>query len=200
MTSADFEREFLRDLIWAPSPKHASRALKPWQKFKGIMIHATASGAVKTMTRWLTSEDVENTYHFRVFPSGQWIQHVPLSRRANHAGRCYIPDGKGGWVKDFRNMTIGVALDNALTNVRIGTPAKFQYENGYTADGQWQMYPDSQLAGLDRGLTWLLMRYPGLPIFGHDSCAHPLGRRKDPGPLFPWDRYKPAGRRCWRTP
>jgi len=53
----------------------------------------------------------------------------------------------------------------------------------------WQRYPEAQLVALEEVVAALRAKYGDLPLAGHDEVAVPRGRKLDPGPAFPRERF-----------
>lgn len=94
---------------------------------------------------------------------GVWCQ-VPPSERAWHAGvsRMPSPDSREG-VNDF---SIGIEL--------IAQP-----ESNFT---------EEQVRAFEELVRILAAQFPIRSLVGHADIAVPVGRKSDPGPLFPWGR------------
>jgi N-acetyl-anhydromuramyl-L-alanine amidase AmpD len=127
--------------------------------------------------------------------------------------------GDGEVLSDPNQFTIGIELANWGPLVSDGsafwgqigstmfpyeglTPkkAKLTYPDiGKVISCYWEPYPELQI----EALLWLLseLRKEGYEdavnnLAGHEEVAMPLGRKMDPGPLFPWERL---GRTSERT-
>ena len=75
------------------------------------------------------------------------------------------------------------------------------YDNSSEISGWWEPYPDPQMDALQdllRRLTRAWHADAASNLIGHEEIGMPLGRKKDPGPLFPWDRFsRQTERRTW---
>jgi N-acetyl-anhydromuramyl-L-alanine amidase AmpD len=68
-----------------------------------------------------------------------------------------------------------------------------RYASGLEFRGWWEPYPEAQLYALGRLVAHLRStpcRKALERIDGHSELAKPPGRKKDPGPLFPWDLFR----------
>jgi N-acetylmuramoyl-L-alanine amidase len=119
-----------------------------------------------------------NSGHFYVDRDGRVEQWVALSRVAHH-------------VRGFNGRSVGIELVN-----RGRYPEWLHSERQEMSEP----YPEAQLEGLVRLLRALRGSLPGLRrIAGHedldreqvpasDDPARRVRRKRDPGPLFPWER------------
>lgn len=174
---------------------------------KGVVIHATAGGSGPLTARWLASSDLNRSVHFMICRDGTVIQQVSIDAVSWHAGRAVwlnkAPD-------NVNNYTVGIELANHLVvqpratggfEYEVGgkvfryhrqTPVegRLTYPNGTHVRGYWEPFPDAQLDALEALLKQLTA--VGVPprIIGHDEIASPIGRKMDPGPLFPWARFE----------
>lgn len=196
------------------SPNHSSRHGKT---IEGVVVHYTGGGNALGSVRWLCDREAGVSAHFVISRSGTVWQIVPLSRAAWHAGKSEMWT-RGGEVQSEANLfTIGIELANH-GNVRqidgdfyfdaggvtfpyhraTPWPARLEFDNGKIVEGFWERYPDAQLDALQSLLLWIANeghKEAASNLVGHEEIAMPLGRKIDPGPLFPWDRF---GRRAPR--
>jgi len=153
----------------------------------------------------LCTPQAKRSSHLYIFRNGITWQLVDLDRAAYHAGASewwY----KGQATRNVNRFSIGIELAN-LGYLYRSKSGKFHYEhsgtmypyrgpdpvfatlvydNGQTVAGWWEPYPDEQIAAL-RSLLGKLhdAGYP-IRVTGHESIGMPLGRKRDPGPIFPW--------------
>ncbi len=176
----------------------------------GTVFHYTAGGSAGGSISWLCNPAAKASAHFVISRSGDTTQLVPLDRKAWHAGVSEMLIGDE-MKSDASRHTIGIELANhgmlqkqngdyyyelgrSLKKYRRAQPvyARLDYDNGLQVEGWWEPYPDAQIDALQS----LLMNIKGAgyeaaaqnPI-GHEEIGMPMGRKKDPGPLFPWGRF-----------
>lgn len=165
-----------------------------------IVMHYTASGGDTGQgdADFLTSLGAPASAHLVVGRGGDVRQIVPFDRKAWHAGKS-IWRGRAN-VNDF---SIGIEIDNwgrlsktaageivSYTGARID-PAKAveRTHKHETAPAWWEIYPEAQLTSLVALTRLLLATYPTInEIVGHDDVAP--GRKSDPGPVFPMERFR----------
>ena len=119
-----------------------------------------------------------NSGHFYIDRDGHCEEWVPLARVAHH-------------VRGFNQRSVGVELVN-----RGRWPDWWNSEHQEMKDP----YPEPQIEALLGLLEWLGRRLPSLKwIAGHEdldqervaasnNAAFRVRRKRDPGPLFPWQR------------
>jgi N-acetylmuramoyl-L-alanine amidase len=184
-----------------PSPNCSSRH---GREVGGIVIHYSAGPSAAVDARWMCMEDSRVSSHFLISRQGQVTQLVRLEDAAWHCEPAEILiDGECRG--DVNARTIGIELSNlgllytdragdcwwaaGRTMVRYGGPdpvwATLRWDNGHEVEGHWEPYPGAQIDGL----AWLLERLPSIPLVGHEEIAMPIGRKMDPGGVFPWDRF-----------
>ena len=139
---------------------------------------------------------------------------VPLELAAWHAGLGeMVIDGEA---RSNPNLfTIGIELANhgylhrdedgrfwwelgrELKRYRRAPPeaSTLTYDNGVEIGGWWEPYPEAQVEALERLMAKLKEAGYANHIAGHEEIAMPLGRKRDPGALFPWARFSPPGTR-----
>ncbi len=185
-----------------------------------VIIHYTAAGSAMGSVKWLRMPEAKASAHFVISRKGTIYQLAHLDMATWHAGRSeMVIDGESR--SDANKFTIGIELANygLLPLNEIGVPcvkvggrllpypddslppikARLEYDNGESVEGFWEPYPEKQLSALrgvlqrlhDHGLGDAVER-----LAGHEEIAMPFGRKRDPGPLFPWDRIgRPKSRR-----
>lgn len=193
------------------SPNHSSRGgLLP----SVVVLHYTQAGIASRSVRWLCDRASQASAHFVVGRAGEVWQLVPLDRAAWHAGqsRWFY---KGSPRIGVNRFSIGIEFANCGPMVR-SADGSFWYEQGrseqryrgsgiperreYMAtDAYWEPYTPAQIdAGVDLlahiraecAARWA----QEIEVVGHDTIAVPFGRKMDPGPLFPWERF--GGETC----
>lgn len=183
---------------------------------EGLVIHYTAGGKGSGTVRWFADPASRVSAHFVLSRSGQITQMVDLSMKAWHAGTSEMQLPSGEMESNANKFTIGFELANygwlqksadsfyyelggKMRQARLHpdyppVEAELIYDNGQTVRGWWEPYSDAQLDSLDWVIKKLAedSRYKRAVsnIMGHDSIAMPFAARKrDPGPLFPWQRF-----------
>lgn len=204
---------FDSSIPWIPSPSFSDRrGYKPL----ATVLHYTASGCGPDKSAagdigWFKNPAAKVSAHFLVDRLGKATQMVDLSNAAWHAGPSeMLIEGKL-W-HGCNLFTIGIEIDN-IGYLYQGSSGKFFYEDGghmsewkgaqpvqasliydtgVKVEGWWEPYPEAQIHGVLALLE--LLRHAGFAdavanCIGHEEVCTPIGRKKDPGPLFPWDLF-----------
>ncbi len=180
------------------NPKHSPNALniavdplsyvdrlehRQLDQIKGVVIHCTELPELSEARAFgerilYQGTRTGNSGHFYITREGDIHQFVPLERVAHH-------------VSGFNTPTIGIELIN------LGRYPKW-HEVDQQDDGE--AYSDAQIASLLTLLNKLQADLPSVEyITGHedldqrmvpasDDPNKKVRRRRDPGPLFPWDQ------------
>ena len=194
------------------SPHYASRG--KWE-ILGTVIHYTAGGRASGTARWFANLSSGVSSHYVIGRRGAQYRCVDDDQSAWHAGRSEMVIG-GESLSDSRgsanSFTLGIALANRGTITEIdgryywelgGTlrtyrgpdpvRATLRYDNGIRVTGLWEPFPDEQMDSLQALLLDIKNAHGdsvATNLIGHEEIAMPFGTRKrDPGPLFPWDRF-----------
>jgi N-acetyl-anhydromuramyl-L-alanine amidase AmpD len=145
-----------------PSPNHNERKGKP---IDSIVLHYTGMESADAALDLLCDAAHEVSSHYLVAADGQAFQLVPEARRAWHAGR-------GTWAgeTDMNARSIGIEMANA--GHKYGAPP----------------FEDAQIETVIALCKDIAGRHVIAPnrILGHSDIA--VGRKIDPGEIFPWDR------------
>ncbi len=194
-----------------PSPNFSGRK---GCTVEGVVIHYTAGGKGSGTVRWLARPETGASAHFIVSRDGRITQMVELAMKAWHAGVSEMKLIGGEVESDANQFTIGIELANygwlqkvgdkfyieragKMKEAHVGAipmEASLNFDNGHSILGWWEPYAQKQIDALD----WLLKEVAHTPkykraagnIIGHDSIAMPFSARKrDPGPLFPWQKF-----------
>lgn len=138
-----------------------------------VVLHYTTNDDADTAIRTLTNPKREVSAHYLVGRDGRIVQLVDEAERAWHAGASYW-----GGNRDVNSASIGIELDN----------------NGR------EPFSRRQIDALLALLADLRQRYdmPAANVVGHSDVA--LGRKVDPGPLFPWRALAASGFGLWCDP
>src|SRR5436305_376631 len=157
-----------------PSPNHNERKGKP---VDSIVLHYTGMESADAALDLLCDAAHEVSSHYLVAADGQAFQLVPEARRAWHAGR-------GTWAgeSDMNARSIGIEMANA--GHKYGAPP----------------FEDAQIETVIALCRDIAARHGISPtrILGHSDIA--VGRKIDPGEIFPWDRLAAAGVGRWVPP
>lgn len=152
------------------SPNHEPRRLP----VDMLVIHYTGMIPVERAIAWLSNPDSKVSAHYVIAEDGTITQLIPESRRAWHAG---VSSWKGE--PDTNSRSIGIELDNPGTDF------------GYRA------FPLPQMQALARLSREIFNRHaiPPQHVLGHSDVA--VGRKIDPGELFPWAWLAQQGIGVW---
>lgn len=128
-----------------------------------IVIHYTETKTCEAALRILCDADSARrvSAHWLIDRDGTAYRLVDESKRAWHAGKS-VWDG----IEDCNSASIGIELVN---------------------DGA-EEYPAPQLEALVELCAGIRGRHDIRHIVGHSDIAP--GRKRDPGPLFPWGRFR----------
>lgn len=102
---------------------------------------------------------------------------------------------RGGWVTQF--VDTGRKAWHAGESSLRGVPDVNRFSVGVELEGDEQTpYAEAQYEALARLLPAVCRAHPGVVpdrVVGHEHVAH--GRKRDPGPLFDWERVRSMLRR-----
>jgi DNA helicase HerA-like ATPase len=121
-----------------------------------VVIHATVLNTFEEVIRHFENAENKVSSHYTIDRDGTIAAHVAEDKRAWHAGRSRMADGRCG-VNDF---SIGIELVNRN-------------------DGK-DPFPKRQLDALRDLLSAIIARHPIRHIIPHYECADPPGRKSDP--------------------
>lgn len=194
-----------------PSPNWSEK--KASVEFDSVIIHYTAGGHYMSSARWLTMKEAQSSAHYVIGRNGQIVQLVSTDKCAWHAGRSQYRQYDGEPRDGANKYTIGIELANhgllekvdgryyyrlgrALRDYKKpGEPvqATLTYPSSKQVRGWWEPFYDNQIDAL----KWLLgvLKDSGYGkavenLQGHDEIAIPEGRKMDPGPVFPWEKFE----------
>jgi len=156
------------------SPNHNERKGRP---IDSIILHYTGMESADAALDLLCDPAQEVSSHYLVSADGEAFQLVPEGRRAWHAGR-------GTWAgeTDMNARSIGIEMANA--GHKYGAPP----------------FEDAQIETVIALCTDIAARHRISPtrVLGHSDIA--VGRKIDPGEIFPWQRLAAAGVGHWVEP
>lgn len=149
------------EILRRPSPHHSSRRNR---HVECSIIHYDAGPTATSTVRWLQDDRSKVSYHIVIARDGTVYRCVDLTRAAWHAGVARSP-----WGRDVNRHSLGICLSNR---------------------GDGEEFPEAQLVALEDVREWLRgLGYVDAAnrLLGHDQVAP--GRKIDPGPLFPRERF-----------
>ncbi len=147
-----------------------------------LILHYTGCPAATAAARWLdpspNAQGGRLSTHYMVDEGGRITQFVHEKNRAWHAGVSYWQGET-----DINSTSIGIEIENL---------------------GEFADYPpfnDDQIAVVINLCRDVLKRHPSITpahVLGHSDIAP--GRKKDPGPNFPWAKLAAAGIGTYPSP
>ncbi len=181
------------------------------------VVHYTRGGRARGSARWLQNPDSGASCHAVLSRAGRRYDVVPMREKAWHAGLSeWFHNGE--MTGDVNEYSIGVELSNygpltkknGIFYYELGqrmwryhgpdpVPRTLVYDNGVIFTAWWEPYPTTQIDALKRLLDEMAKNgyeTAANNLVGHEEIAMPLGRKRDPGPMFPWGEF---GRRPDRT-
>lgn len=159
-----------------------------------IVIHYTANGSLEDTIAWFQNPANKVSAHYVIGLDGRIVRMVPDAKKAYHAGVSQW-QGRSG----FNAFSIGIELVNwgplqLREDLFYSWPG--DYSHPYEGDAPlliageyWQPYPEPQLSALEQLVQLLREEYPIQWLLGHNEIAPE--RKRDPGPAFPWERFRP---------
>lgn len=158
-----------------PSPNHDAR--REGAAISILVLHYTGMRDARAALARLCDPDAKVSAHYTVDEDGTVYAHVPEERRAWHAGKAH-------WrgENDVNSCSIGIEIVNP------------GHEFGY------REFPDKQIEAVIALAHGIVTRH-GIPkrnVVAHSDVA--LGRKDDPGELFPWKRLAEEGIGLWVEP
>jgi N-acetylmuramoyl-L-alanine amidase len=180
-----------RPVRFIASP-HQSERLEPWF----LIVHYTASLTLRSTVGWFLDPHAKVSAHVIVDRDGDAVQMVSLDRQAWHAGVSRWHD-----VENLNAYSIGLDMVNAgaLDRADAGEwvdwaghvalrddvlVARHEHE---AEERGWHRYPEPQIARAIQIGKVLHREYGFRAVLGHDDVAP--GRKIDPGPAFPLQRF-----------
>ncbi len=157
----------------APSPNFDARSGPPDM----VVLHYTGMESGEAALARLRDPAAKVSAHYLVEEDGRVFALAPEERRAWHAG---VSVWRGA--RDVNALSIGVELVNP------------GHEHGYRAFPPAQVDALAELLDAVRG-RWTI---PDARVLGHSDVA--VGRKVDPGELFPWAELAARGHGLWVEP
>ena len=167
-------------IITHPLPYADQLATRPLDVIDTVVIHCTElpdlAAARSYGERRLYDSGTGNSGHYYIDRDGRIEEYVPPSRSAHHTR---------GW----NARSVGIELVNS---------GRFPHWLDSRQQAMDEPYSDAQVDALISLLQWLRAKLPALAqIAGHedldrdeveasDDPAVKVRRKRDPGPLFPW--------------
>ena len=162
-----------------------------------IVIHYTAGGSAESSANYLAQKDVKASAHLVIGRGGEIYQLVPFDTISWHAGKSSY-----GGRTHYNRFSIGIELDNAGILTKTGSEFQSWFGRKYqqsdvmeaihrneSSSAFWHTYTETQLQVNEQICKLLLTKYPDIvDILGHEEIA--VGRKQDPGPAFPLDRFR----------
>ena len=179
---------------FVPTPNMGGR-LTP----RFLVMHFTAGVSAGSAIHWMSNPEAKAAAHIVIGRDGAITQMVPFEQVAWHAG-------KSSWqgLDNLNRHSIGIELDNPGRLVPSGEAwvsdpknPKHKYSSSEvlvathkheTAPSGWYKYPEVQLRAAQELAALLARTYALQDILGHEDIAP--GRKADPGPAFPMDRFR----------
>lgn len=152
------------------SPNHNARPAN--SDIRVVVLHADVAAKASVSAAWLMKPEAKASYHYLIERDGGITQLVDPKLRAWHAGTSEFFG-----ISNVNDFSIGVCFSNRQDGIE----------------------PFQQKA-LDTGVELLvpLMKEHGIGlecVTAHECIARPLGRKSDPGPLFPLAQFLTALRK-----
>lgn len=164
-------------IISTPSPNFNDRA--EGIPLSYIVLHYTGMKSAGDALRRMQDKASEVSAHYMIDEDGTISQLVAEDKRAWHAGKSFWAG-----MTDLNSASIGIELVNP------------GHQEGYRS------FPAAQITALTALLRDILGRYPSIKphtgLLAHSDVA--IGRKEDPGELFPWDQLAKAGFGLWPQP
>jgi len=160
-----------------------------------VVIHYTAGRDAGSSAKFLCSE-VKASAHLVIGRDGKIIQLVPFNTISWHAGVSAYGARQG-----LNKYSIGIELDNAGVLQKTGSEYKAWFGRSYPENevllathrneskpAYWHSYTEIQIEACRQVCELLIGKYGINLIVGHEEIAP--GRKQDPGPAFPLDKFR----------
>ena len=143
-----------RQILYCPSSNFDDRPMGI--RVDTVVVHATVLNTLDQVIQHFANPASKVSCHYTIDRDGTIAAHVQEDKRAWHAGRSRMKDGRTG-VNDF---SIGIEL----VNLNDGADP----------------FPDEQIEAMRDLLRAITARHPIRHIIPHYECADPPGRKSDP--------------------
>ena len=152
------------------------------ERIRFLILHYTASNFEQSLTE-LTTGGVSSHY---LVPTLKSID--PTYQDDDNKVFCLVEENMRAW-------HAGVSSWSNINNINFSSIG-IEIVNNAT-DQQFVPYPDQQIENVIELCKLIIPKYNILPqyIIGHSDIA--IGRKKDPGPLFPWKKLYDQGIGAW---
>jgi N-acetylmuramoyl-L-alanine amidase len=183
-----------------PAPRRDYSSQKNKVKFENdraeaIIIHYTAARSAESAASFLATTPKASA-HIVIGRDGTVYQLVPLNIIAWHAGISSY-GGKNNW----NNFSIGIELDNAGPLTKTGNEFTSWFGGKYPANEvmqgvhrnenasrYWHTFTQIQIETCEEVCKAIIEKYKIDQVLGHEEIS--VGRKIDPGPAFPLDRFR----------
>src|SRR5215204_3235755 len=159
----------------------------------GVLLHYTAGGPA--VDRLAGKGDSNVSAHFTVDRDGKAYQCGDLDQRLWHAGVSHIAGmtGLNDWYIGIEQANFGYwREEKGLPSLEKAKEAGWLHVGHKYAPRHllyWEPYPEALLAKTEAICRWLVQEISSIKnIHGHDDVSP--GRKSDPGPAFPLNRYR----------
>ncbi len=143
-----------------------------------IVVHYTGMVDAAAALARMCDASAQVSAHYMIDEDGAVVQLVDEQNRAWHAGKSF-----------WRGMT---DINSASIGIELVNPG---HEHGY------RVFPEAQIAALKKLLREIIARRrmnPATCLLAHSDIA--VGRKQDPGELFPWQALAQEGLGMWPVP
>lgn len=161
-----------------------------------LVIHYTAGKNAESSADYLCSDNVKASAHLVIGKDGKIYQLVAFDTIAWHAGESEYAGRM--WLNRY---SVGIELDNAGVLEKTGDEYQAWFGTKYPSNEviyathrnefsprYWHTYTEKQIDTCRLVCELLINRYGIKTIVGHEEIAP--GRKQDPGPAFPLDKFR----------
>ena len=129
---------------------------RPTECIDTIVLHATVIDDINSVINHFKNPASQVSAHYTIDKDGSIVQHVDITKRAWHAGKSQMADGREN-VNDF---SIGIELINPNDGI--------------------DPWPDQQIAAIKELIQHIKQNTEINYIVSHAEIAVPAGRKSDP--------------------
>jgi N-acetylmuramoyl-L-alanine amidase len=192
-----------------PFKKSPNQSERTAPYVKTLVWHYTAGPNLDGAVAWLCNPAAAASAHFVIGRDGKIVQLVNLSRAAWHAGNANVGNGESIGVELVNPGIVRVVGDDWVYDE--GTPPKatkwkqdsdqdplwriLRWPDGTFKIAYWPVYTPAQVSAMKLLVSMIertIYKDATKDMRGHEDIALPVGRKTDPGPMFPWTVF--AGR------